>query len=284
MKTIACQHLFDTYEALLLDAYGVLVDASGVLPHAVEFIAALRRHNKPFYIVTNDASRLPGVIAARFVRLGLPIAAEQIITSVSLLVRHFAAANLQGAKTLVLGPPDAQATVSEAGGVPLGPKAIGTDLRAVVVCDAGGENLMADVECAIDAVVAACRQGRPMDLILCNPDLIYPRGPGRFGLTSGSTMLLIEAALKTCLTPQQMPKVTRLGKPYAGIFDEAVRRAGTRKVALVGDQLGTDILGAKTYGIDAILIGTGLTQVGSGVTLEPEPDCFLPTLELPLGY
>ena len=288
MRTVDSGHLFAAYDAILLDAYGVLVDATGVLPHAQAFVQALVAQNKPFFIVTNDASRLPAAIAARFASLGLPIAAAQIITSVGLLAAHYAAADLRGATTLVLGSADAHTTVQDAGGVPVGPDDLGrghpaAQLRAIVVCDARGPSLMRDVECAIDAVVAAVDAGRRIDLILCNPDLIYPRSPGHVGLTSGSAMLLITAALSTRLQPAQMPPVARLGKPYAGIFAEAVRRAQSRRLALVGDQLGTDIRGAKDFGIDAILVGTGLTVVRPGEALSPEPDYYLPTLKLPDG-
>jgi HAD superfamily hydrolase (TIGR01450 family) len=283
VKTIDSSHLLHNYDAVLLDAFGVLVDASGVLPHAQDFIAALQGAKRPFFIVTNDASRLPESIAQRFAGLGLPIGAEQIVTSAGLLTQHYQEAGLQGATTMVLGPPDAHTYVQRAGGVPVAPSHQGAmpDVRAIVVCEAAGAQLMNNVECAIDTVVAQREAGRPVDLILCNPDLIYPRSAGRYGLTSGSAMALIELSLATRLTPPMRPSVARLGKPFGSIFAEAARRAGSHRLALVGDQLGTDIRGAKDFGIDAILVGTGLTQVKPGEILDPCPDFYLPDLKLP---
>jgi ribonucleotide monophosphatase NagD (HAD superfamily) len=93
-------------------------------------------------------------------------------------------------------------------------------------------------------------------------------------------MALVEGSLKTRLHPSLLPPIARLGKPFPEIFAEAARRAGGGKLALVGDQLGTDILGAKNAGMDAVLVGTGLTQVRPGETLEPAPHFLLPNLAL----
>ena len=46
--------------ALLLDVYGVLMDARGPLPGAAELLAELERRGTPYAIVTNDASRIAG--------------------------------------------------------------------------------------------------------------------------------------------------------------------------------------------------------------------------------
>jgi ribonucleotide monophosphatase NagD (HAD superfamily) len=51
----------------------------------------------------------------------------------------------------------------------------------------------------------------------------------------------------------------RLGKPNTPIFEEAVRRAGTSNVVMIGDQLETDIKGARAAGLDAVWIETGVT-------------------------
>ncbi|MEO1272399.1 MAG: hypothetical protein AAFX99_30240 [Myxococcota bacterium] len=49
--------LLTRYDALLIDAYGVLVHAQGALPGAVELIAHLNQQAIPFVLLTNDASR-----------------------------------------------------------------------------------------------------------------------------------------------------------------------------------------------------------------------------------
>ena len=57
-------------------------------------------------------------------------------------------------------------------------------------------------------------------------------------------------------------RFTRLGKPGPALFAEAERRAGTRDLVMLGDQLETDILGANRYGIDSVLVGGGVTVAG----------------------
>ncbi|MBC7973943.1 MAG: haloacid dehalogenase, partial [Myxococcales bacterium] len=81
--------LLDRYEGVLLDAYGVLVDGRGLLPGAAALLAELTRRGTPFAIVTNDASRSPATYVERFARLGVPIDAERIVTSGSLLPGYF---------------------------------------------------------------------------------------------------------------------------------------------------------------------------------------------------
>lgn len=77
------------------------------------------------------------------------------------------------------------------------------------------------------------------------------------------------------MNPRPAPiSVERL---HAPIFEEAVRRIGSRRVAMVGDQLATDILGARRCGIDAVLVGTGLACAAAGA--DEVPNFFLPSLD-----
>ncbi|RYF02763.1 MAG: hypothetical protein EOO77_32115 [Oxalobacteraceae bacterium] len=116
MQTTTVKHILDHYEAILIDAYGVLVDSSGALPGATAFVEALAQRRANYYILTNDASRLPENIARRFAGLGLPIDAARIITSGGLLTAYFAAHNLKGKRCIVLGNADAVAYAEQAGG------------------------------------------------------------------------------------------------------------------------------------------------------------------------
>ena len=65
---ITVDALVARYDAFLLDAYGVLVSGSGVLPGAAAFLQRLRAAGKPFLVVSNDASRSPATAQARFER------------------------------------------------------------------------------------------------------------------------------------------------------------------------------------------------------------------------
>ena len=76
--------LIKQYEVLLFDAYGVLVNSSGALPGARELIRHLNHTGKPYYILTNDASRLPATASKRFEKNGLDIPPGHIITSGSM--------------------------------------------------------------------------------------------------------------------------------------------------------------------------------------------------------
>lgn len=258
--------LVASYDAVLLDAYGVLNDHQGALPGAAALIAALDRGGPGYFVVTNDASRLPTTLAARFASMGLPIAAERIITSGSILERWYAEHGLHGARTIVLGPPDSARYVERAGGVVVA-NGREAEVDVVVVADDAGFEFLPGVEAALSAVVRLCERGAPPRLVLPNPDLIYPAGVG-FGFTAGAAALLIEAGLERRLGAGA-PRFERLGKPAAYLFDEAVRRAGSRRLLMIGDQLETDVAGALGAGLDAALLETGVGRWRPGAAVTP---------------
>ncbi|MEZ4366577.1 MAG: HAD-IA family hydrolase [Kofleriaceae bacterium] len=241
--------LLPRYDGVLLDAYGVLVDAAGALPGAAALLATLEARAVPFLVVTNDASRSPATCAARFASLGLAIGAERILTSGELLADH---PGLRSARTVVLGTDDSRAYVRAAGAtlVELSP---GVALDALAVCDDAGFPFLEGCELALSAVVRAVDAGRPPRLLLPNPDLVYPKGGGELGLTAGAIAHLIEAVLVRRFGAAA-PRFEHLGKPTRHLFDRACARLGTRALLMVGDQLETDVAGARAAGLDAALV------------------------------
>ena len=101
--------IISRYEAILLDAYGVLNHSSGAMPGAAQLIDRLNSLGKPYYILTNDASKLPETAAVRYQSYGLEISADSIISSGLLLKNYFAEQGLSGATCAVLGPHLAEA-------------------------------------------------------------------------------------------------------------------------------------------------------------------------------
>jgi len=244
--------LLDRYDGVLLDAYGVLVDARGPLPAAPLLIAELTRRGTPYAIVTNDASRSPATYVRRFAAMGLAIPEERIVTSGGLLPGFFRERGLAGARTMVLGTADSYAYVREGGGIPIELEA-GVEIDAVAICDDAGTPFLEGIELAFSAIVRAVEAGRAPALVLPNPDLVYPKGDREFGFTAGAMALLIEAALERRF-PDASLGFARLGKPEPHLFREGVRRLGTSKLVMIGDQLETDIAGARAAGVDSALL------------------------------
>ncbi|HPC84153.1 MAG TPA: HAD hydrolase-like protein [Thermoanaerobaculaceae bacterium] len=269
--------LLERYEVLLLDSYGVLIHQHGPLPGALALIGTMNAVGKPYFILTNDASRSPQAASRRYHTLGLAIPPERIITAGSLIAPYFAARGLQGARCIVLGPPDSEQYVLEAGGEVI-PAEDDAEPDVIVICDESGFPYLETVDAVLTAIFRRLDAGKPLHLVLANPDLIFPRGERSYGLTAGSIALVLEAAMALRYPDGLYPRFEPLGKPHAPIFEEALRRSGSRIMVMIGDQLSTDIKGACDFGIDSALVPTGLTHIGGGGLGEVCPTYVLPTL------
>jgi HAD superfamily hydrolase (TIGR01450 family) len=261
MKTpipvITIDELIVRYDALLFDAYGVLVHRDGPLPGACRLLERLQRLNKPFFLVTNTSARLPERAARRYQGFGLPVEAGQIITSGSLLKPYFETANLRGRRCAILGPEDTFRYVEQAGAKAVPPT---EDFDMLVIGDQVGFPFLESVDAVLSRLIEKFDRGDSVPLILPNPDLIYPKASG-FGMTSGAVALMIEAVLRQRYPGRPGIGFVPLGKPETAIFAEAARRAGTRYLVMIGDQLDTDIRGAGRFGIDSALISGGVAEL-----------------------
>ena len=251
---VAMRELLSRYDGVLLDVYGVLLDARGPLPATAALLGELARSGKPYAIVTNDASRSADTYARRFAQHGLAVPPDRFVTSGSLVPGYFAEHRLAGARTCVLGTEDSVAYVRAGGGVPVA-LAEGMDIDALVVADDAGFEFLSGIEHALSAVVRAVEAGRRPALVLPNPDLVYPKGGGELGFTAGAMALLIEVALDRRF-PGAGLRFARLGKPEPHLFVEAGQRLGLarERLVMIGDQLETDIAGAAAAGVDAALL------------------------------
>jgi HAD superfamily hydrolase (TIGR01450 family) len=265
--------ILEGYPVILLDAYGVLVHSSGAMAGARALIERLRHEGRRWFVLTNDASRLPDTAARHYQRLGLEIPAEAIITSGQLIARYFHDHGLRGAKTIVFGTPDSVRYVEQAGGIPVPPH---EDAEVIAICDEAAGDFLGEIDHVLSTIIRAIDRGRRLHLILPNPDLIYPKGSGGFGIAAGSVAVMIEHAI--ALRTPSPPRFVSLGKPFAPIFEEAERRSGTREMILIGDQIETDILGARRYGITSALVATGVSQYDESTPEDRRPDLLLESL------
>ena len=267
---ISVAEMIERYEVLLFDAFGVLMNSSGPLAGAPELVAELNRIEKTYYVLTNDASRLPATAARKYRHFGIAIEPEQIITSGSLLNNYFKIHDLNGARCCVLGPDDCRRYIEKAGGRIV---AATESFEVLVIGDESGFPFLETVDSALSSLFQRLDSGDQVRLVLPNPDLIYPKSDTGFGFASGSIAMMFEAALQVRYPDRTDLQFDRLGKPHRSIFEEAFRRSGTMGMIMVGDQLETDIRGANAFGIESVLVSTGITA-GTSDSL---PESLRPT-------
>lgn len=277
MKTTTIDELIERYSVLLLDAYGVLVGTESPLPGSRELIARLNRAGKPYYILTNDASKLPETASRRYRGFGLDIDPDRIVSAGTLLPACFAERGLRGSRCAVLGTPDSIRFVERAGGVPV---PLGEDFETLVVCDENGFPFLEGIDRTLSILYARIDRGADIQLILPNPDLVFLKSAGEFGIASGTMALMFEAALELRYPGRTDLRFLRLGKPHHTIFAEALRRSGTRDMVMIGDQLATDIRGARDFGLDAALAAGGVSsEIPASLPAHLRPTYLLSSLE-----
>jgi HAD superfamily hydrolase (TIGR01450 family) len=268
--------LIERYDALLFDAYGVLVHASGAMPGARETVSRLNQANKPYAVLTNDASKLPEAATRRYQGFGLDISAGRILSSGMLLREYFQQHRLQGADCTVLGTTDSKRFVEQAGGTVV---PAGSACDVLVVGDENGYQFVESLDATLSALFRSIDRGDSVRLVLPNPDLIFPQGEDRFGIAAGSVALIIEAALQRRYPLRTDLVFDRLGKPHPDLYETAMARFGTRNAVMIGDQLETDIAGAASCEIDSALIATGVAIVDeTTAAASTRPTYWMPSL------
>ncbi len=241
--------------ALVLDADGVLLYASRPLPGAVEALTMLEAAGLPYRVVTNFSFAHRTTLADGVSRqFGRPVRPDRIITAASAAAAH-TALHHPGEPLLVLASADA---LREWAGqrVVLPDEADGPDQRvaAVVIGDAGDDLSFRNLDIAFRQV----RAGAAFVAMHRNPWWVTSKG---ITLDAGALVVGLEHALGR--------RATVAGKPSQVVFRQAVRelaadvrvaggpRLRAADVAMVGDDLGADVAGARRAGLRGILVLTG---------------------------
>jgi HAD superfamily hydrolase (TIGR01458 family) len=240
--------------ALLLDLDGVVVIRGGLVPGAGEALAAVERRGIPFRIVTNT-SLVSRVGLARWgERIGAPIAPERIISALSATAAYTRRRHPDG-PLFVLAAADAltefagQRLLSEEEA-----SAPDATAAAVVVGDGGAALTFDNMNRAFRLV----RRGAELIGMHRNPWWLTPEGPT---IDSGAYVRGLEFATGR--------RARILGKPAADFFragaaELAAELAGRgepplrhAEIAMVGDDVRSDVLAAQRVGLRGVLVLTG---------------------------
>jgi 4-nitrophenyl phosphatase len=230
-------------QALVLDIDGTLWEGDHACPGAVQLVRHLNRHQTPYALLSNNTTRLKREYATRLTKLGMLVPQEVIITAAQVVTWTLVKEAEPGARCLVIGEAGLLEAISEAGF-----EVTQTDHRGVRYVVIGMDRQLTYAK--LKAAASAIRNGA--QFLSSNPDPVFPNGQEVIP-ASGA----IQAALE--VSTGQKARVT--GKPEPHGFRLAVERLGAMpaQTAVLGDQLETDILGAKRAGLQACLVLSSLT-------------------------
>lgn len=242
--------LSSLHDALLVDLDGTLIRGIEPIPGVAD---ALEQSGLPVVYVTNNASRAPGDTAAHLRDLGFAARAEEVMTSAQAAVVMLGDHVKAGAKVLVVGHDSFRALARDAGYQVV----LSADDRP----DAVLQGLSRELTWAdLAEGCLAIRRGIPW--VASNTDATLPT---ERGLLPGNGSLV--AAMRTATDRE--PVVA--GKPAAGVLRAAAALAGSERPLVIGDRLDTDIEGAVSAGMPALMVLTGVH--GPADLLAAPPAC-----------
>ncbi|WP_430933012.1 HAD-IIA family hydrolase [Saccharicrinis sp. 156] len=245
------------YKVVFFDAYGVLKKHNGIMNGVKEMLDFLKEEGIEFYIITNDASRSPELLAKTYHEAGIEIIKADNLISSAMMSMTFLKENIHpGASVAYLGRNTSEFFIKGADLVPVRIENVEPkdypDIEAIVLFDDGGYEFHPGINKTLNLI-----RGTDVPVVVANPDLIYPVNNGETALAIGSIANMFEAVANR--------KFFRFGKPDVSVFKYAFdrvnkeRKISKREILMVGDTLATDIIGGNNFGIDTALVLSGST-------------------------
>ena len=265
--------LLDKYNAIFFDAYGVLKNAHGLIPGVDRTINALIQSDKPFYVLTNDASRSPDQLAESYARLGLPMVTADRIVSSGILAREYLELKVNHGTVAYLGTDTSAHYIENADlhALPIRDVDLANcaDITALVLLDDEGFDWNTDLNKTVNLL-----RLRNIPVIVANTDATYPVSGNRVAVAIGAVADMLERIMGK--------QFIRFGKPDAQLFMFAYDllrekiTIGKSEILMVGDTLKSDILGGNKFGFDTALVLTGNTPA-EDVDLRIKATGIIPT-------
>lgn len=220
-----------------MDIDGVLTVSWKALPAAVDTIAWLGHHDVAFRLVTNTSSKTRREIAELLAAAGMPVDADHIHTAVT-SARRYLSEHFPQAGCFVLNEGDLSEDLE---GVALvEPAAAGVVLLGGAGSSIGYDELNAVYRLAVDGV----------PLVALHRNARFQTAEGS-ALDMGAFIVGLEAAAAI--------RVDVVGKPAPAFFQAALAELGVgpQGALMVGDDIGSDVLGAQDVGMAGVLVRTG---------------------------
>lgn len=228
----------DEVDAYVFDAFGVLNVGEIPIPGAAERLVQLRARGRAIRILSNAASYNHARAVEKFRRLGMQVSRDEVVTSRDATLPALG----HGLWGCIAAPSD------DLTDVPTATLRLGDDADAYEAVD-GFLFLSTEIWTAEhQALLTQALERRPRPVMIANADLVAPRErgftlePGHFG------HLLVDGGI---------PNVRFFGKPFPAVYEmieASLPGVSPDRIAMCGDTLHTDILGAAARGWRTVLV------------------------------
>jgi len=259
---VVFEELLDKYDAFCFDGYGTLYNRGDfVYPGAKDWFGALRAAGKQVRLITNAASDVDRVLAADAAKRGFDFSESETISSGSLLkdlVKELrAGTSAMGALKLrelyYIGRETGKNVLAECG---ITAVALDSFPEEPVVAISSAKET---AETYARAVEILRRSGAI--LLVLNSDAWAPKIDGTREPVSGALCERLRRDSMCEANGGAGCKTYYLGKPFPAIWNKVCTSLpkelfGGRdpRVIMIGDTLGTDVLGARVAGFDCALV------------------------------
>jgi HAD superfamily hydrolase (TIGR01450 family) len=257
MKTKSFRSIVQNYKAVFFDAFGVLKNHKGLIPGIINTFEYLDRKGIQYYLLTNDSSRSPEMLAKWYQDRGVwQVTTDKILSSGMLAMEYFKVKVANGNAVAYLGTENSAHYIETAGLVTVAVKDIDLNhiehIESFAFLDDEGFNWSDDINKTINLL-----RKKNMTVVVANTDINYPVSQNDISVAIGSLADMVEKIIGKMFI--------RFGKPDAQMFLLAYERAlqdidvKRNEILMVGDTLYTDIIGGNKFGLDTVLVLSGNT-------------------------
>ncbi|MCB2030980.1 MAG: HAD-IIA family hydrolase [Rhodoferax sp.] len=231
----------DAAQVVVADLDGCLAQDNRPLDGAATFV---RRTAGRLVVVSNNSTHSAAALAELLRGRGLEIPAARFVLAGELAVATVAQRR-PNARMMLLGTQEIRKVAIQAG------LRLVDETPDVVLLTRALDARVHDLEAAVTALHAGAM------LVVANPDLSHPGAGGVPRIETGAILALFKAVLPSTLS-------LVIGKPEVLLFQTALDLSGARpdRAVMIGDNLTTDIAGARRMGMHTIHL--------AGASVSPE--------------
>jgi HAD superfamily hydrolase (TIGR01458 family) len=257
--------MFKNVAGILSDIDGTLYFKGKPTSDAIETVSEIRKKGLKLLFFTNTDSKSPQLVLKTLNKYGFDITSEEIYTPI-IALKEFLNENLDK-KSYFITTKELKKEFQEF------PQVKGSEIPDfVILCDFHDNWDVSRLNHAFKYVLKGAK------LIGSQGNIYYLDQNGEPVLDTGTFIGMISNASNS---PAQI-----FGKPSKQFFEQALKKIDLHKneVIVIGDDIFSDIQGAKNSGLKGILVKTGKGSIHDSFSGDKEPDLVIENFSRILNY